>query len=105
MPNINKILIIFEPIIAPIAISDSSLFRALNVTNNSGKEVPKPIMKIPVINPGTFSLLDKETEPTTSLSPPIANSIIPSGKKSVWINIFLFNNQKNNSPLIKYVRN
>jgi len=96
---------ILDPITLPSATPAWFRNMLTMAVANSGKEVPKPIIKIPVINPGTLSLLDKETEPTTSLSPPIANSIIPSGKKSVWINIFLFNNQKNNSPLIKYVRN
>ena len=54
-----------------------------------------------VIKAGTFSLFDKATDPMTNLSPPIAKSKIPIGKSKYWVNISLFNNQKNNSLLIK----
>ena len=104
-PKIKRIFIILEPIIAPIAISVSSLFKALIVTNNSGSDVPNPMIKIPVIKAGTFSLFDKATDPKTNLSPPIAKSKIPIGKSKAWVNISLFNNQKNNSLLIKCVKN
>ena len=79
-PKIKRIFIILEPIIAPIAISVSFLFKALIVTNNSGSDVPNPMIKIPVIKAGTFSLFDKATDPITNLSPPIAKSKIPIGK-------------------------
>ena len=104
-PKIKRIFIILEPIIAPIAISVSFLFKALIVTNNSGSDVPNPMIKIPVIKAGTFSLFDKATDPKTNLSPPIAKSKIPIGKSKAWVNISLFNNQKNNSLLIKCVKN
>ena len=55
-PKIRRILIILEPIIAPIAMSDSFLLKALSVTNNSGRDVPNPIINIPVINAGILSL-------------------------------------------------
>jgi hypothetical protein len=79
-PKIKRIFIILEPIIAPIAISVSFLFKALIVTNNSGSDVPNPMIKIPVIKAGTFILFDKATDPKTNLSPPIAKSKIPIGK-------------------------
>ena len=104
-PKIKRIFIILEPIIVPIAISVSFLFKALIVTNNSGSDVPNPMIKIPVIKAGTFSLFDKATDPKTNLSPPIAKSKIPIGKCKAWVNISLFNNQKNNSLLIKCVKN
>jgi hypothetical protein len=50
-------------------------------------------------------LFDKATDPKTNLSPPIAKSKIPIGKSKAWVNISLFNNQKNNSLLIKCVKN
>ena len=104
-PKIRRILIIFDPIIAPIAISASFLFKALSVTNNSGRDVPNPMINIPVINAGILSLFERATDPITNLSPPTARSKIPTGKSKAWKNISLFNNQKINSLLIKHVNN
>ncbi len=79
-PKIRRILIILDPIIAPIAISASFLLKALSVTNNSGRDVPNPMINIPVINAGILSLFERATDPTTNLSPPTAKSKIPTGK-------------------------
>ena len=104
-PKIRRILIILDPTIAPIAMSVSFLLKALSVTKSSGRDVPNPMINIPVINAGILSLFERATDPITNLSPPIAKSKIPTGKSKAWKNISLFNNQKINSLLIKNVKN
>ena len=94
-----------DPIIAPIAMSVSFLLKALSVTKSSGRDVPNPMINIPVINAGILSLFERATDPITNLSAPTAKSKIPTGKNKAWKNISLFNNQKINSLLIKNVKN
>ena len=81
------------------------LLKALSVTKSSGRDVPNPMINIPVINAGILSLFERATDPITNLSPPTAKSKIPTGKSKAWKNISLFNNQKINSLLIKNVKN
>ena len=99
-PKTKSILAIFDPKIPPIAISEFPFSSARIVTNNSGKEVPKPKIKIPIIKGGTSSLLDKSLAPKTNLSPPKASNIIPKGKRKVSKGIILFNNVMKISLLV-----
>ena len=101
IPKTKRIFAIFDPSIPPIAISVFPFSRARIVTKSSGREVPKPKIKIPIIKGGTWSLLDKSLAPKTNLSPPMASNIIPKGKSKVSKSIILFNNLMKISLLIK----
>ena len=48
IPNTNKMLNIFEPIIFPIAISDSCLCAAITLVTSSGKLVPIAMIVSPI---------------------------------------------------------
>ena len=99
-PKTKSILAMLEPSIPPIAISEFPLSSACIVTKSSGREVPNPRIKIPIIKGGTFNLLDISFAPSTSLSPPKANNIIPRGKRRVSKSISFFNNLMKISLLI-----
>ena len=100
IPKTKSIFAIFDPNIPPIAISGFPFSKARIVTKSSGKEVPNPNIKIPIIKGGTCSLLDKPLAPKTNLSPPTASNIIPKGKRKVSKSIVLFNNLMKISLLI-----
>ena len=52
-PKTKSIFAIFDPNIPPIAISGFPFSKARIVTKSSGKEVPNPNIKIPIIKGGT----------------------------------------------------
>jgi hypothetical protein len=53
-PVINKILAMFAPKILPITISELPLVTESIDVTSSGKDVPTPIIKTPIINGGKF---------------------------------------------------
>ena len=76
-PNTNPMLAILEPIIFPTAIPDLPSKVAFKLTINSGAEVPKETIVIPISNGDTLNLFAKPTALLTRRSPPTTSRIIP----------------------------
>lgn len=77
-PIINNILNMFDPIIFPIAISESCFIAAVTLVTNSGKLVPIAIIVKLIIFSLMLNIRASFSELSTTKSPPNFNATIPN---------------------------
>lgn len=87
-PNTNEILAMLEPTTFPMAISGEPCKAAFKLTINSGAEVPKETMVIPITNGESLNFAAIPTAPLTNTSPPPIKTANPpiNNKYSIRFN-------------------
>tara|TARA_B100000579_G_C22689802_1_gene784434 strand:+ start:196 stop:447 length:252 start_codon:yes stop_codon:yes gene_type:complete len=77
----------FEPITLPIDKPGEFFITASTETNNSGKDVPKPITIRPIKNSETLNLLPSAIELDKRISAPLTTKNKPNNNSKVWLMI------------------
>ncbi len=84
-PSTRRTLVIFDPIIFPIAISDLLNNAAFKLTPSSGREVPNATMVSPITNLEIFSLEAMWTDDFIIQSAPKYNNTEPISRYRILI--------------------
>ena len=89
MPKIIKILKTFDPKTLPTAISDSSLYAAVEDTTNSGRDVPTATIEIAIINCGMLKKSAMIIADSIRSHAPATTPITPKKIKSMCFAVLL----------------